>query len=80
MVIPDWVVILIGQRGIAHVPNEVPEGNILRVSNRLSLLEKGAEPDLLALRSRKVQLSVVSLRLIVRVHLGMVNEDLEKHE
>ena len=80
MVIPDGVIILIGQSGIAHVPDEVPIGHILRVPSGLCLLEKGTEANFLTRLPRKVELSVVTLCLVVGVHLGVMNEDLEKHE
>jgi hypothetical protein len=80
VVIPDGVIILIGQSGIAHVPDEVAICYILRVPYGLCFLEKGTEANLLARLPRKVELSVVPLCLVVGVHLGMMDEDLEKHE
>jgi len=80
VVIPDGVIILIGQSGIAHVPDEVAICHILRVLSGLCLLEKGTEANLLARQACKVEVSVVTLCLVVGVHLGMMNEDLEKHE
>ena len=80
VVIPDGVIILIGQSGIAHVPDKVPICHILRVPDGLCLLEKGTEANLLARQARKIELSVVTLCLVVGVHLGVMDEDLEKHE